>query len=119
MLSEVTKQRKTSNEDLGQGDCPSQRVLARLSGSGASNRSSRGAENNPFRQMSPQLSSQGDNFENGGEDDDEFQMMVCCDSPDCQDEVKNQFKMQHLSEIDEEENRERVEKKADLLAFTF
>ena len=53
MLSEVTNKLKSSNEDLGQGDCPSQGALARLSGSEASNRSSRGAENNPFRQMSP------------------------------------------------------------------
>ena len=38
--------------------------------------------------MSPYLSSQGDENDNGGE---EFQMMVCCDSPDNQDEVENQF----------------------------
>jgi len=32
---------------------------------------------NPFRLMSPQLSSQ----DLDGEDEEEFQMMVCCDSP--------------------------------------
>ena len=52
-------------------------LMAQLSASPSSSRSSRGGTN-PFRQMSPQLSSQ-DIDDNGK---DEFQMMLLCDSPE-------------------------------------
>ena len=103
MTEEVASKRQTSLEDA-------MSKLARSSGSPASNRSSR-SKNNPFRQMSPQLSSQ-DPDDNG---DDEFQMMVCCDSPDHHNEVEN-HDFEKISEHDEEEMGKKIEKRADLLA---